>query len=40
MPRFIKAALHKSSSVAMVEMGSVLRPGEAVEVKIPELLPY
>ena len=38
--RFVKAAHHKRGLVAMVEMGGVLRPGEAVEVKLPELLGY
>lgn len=37
---FVKAAYHKRGLVAMVEMGGLLRPGEAVEVKVPELLPY
>ena len=38
--RFVKAAHHKRGLVAMVEMGGLLRPGEAVEVKVPELLGY
>jgi hypothetical protein len=38
--RFVKAAYHKRGLVAIVEMGGVLRPGEAVEIKVPELLPY
>jgi MOSC domain-containing protein YiiM len=38
--RFVKAARHKRGLVAMVEMGGVLRRGEAVEAKVPELLGY
>lgn len=38
--RFVKAAHHKRGLVAVVEMGGLLRPGEAVEVKVPELLGY